>query len=324
MARNGGVLSLALAALLVQPVAAQEDGAGKQALRYQPTTAGQVTAWRLTSASKGDVVVKQGEQELQRQELEIEMTLDYQLQEQAAEGPVGVYEVQLERIKLEGQGPGALNAEMTLQGMSMPDGRFVPADDAPELSELLRATFAAPVERMRLPAAGGPVTSENLGSDAYRQLGQIDVPAMVLLMQPSFPEDGRALAPGERWKSKRRLPLGLELAQPVEIELEYELLEVRDGQARFRASGRCEVEGVDATNSNGQRLHLERLVYGVDAQLAFDAARGRAQGGEMTIEIELDLVPQGAPAGLHAITRMPAPYKLAPRSQEPSQEPSKE
>ena len=281
-------------------------------LAYRPSDPGTSTSWQLECATRGELVVLQHGQELHREPLELGLTVDLRLLEREPAGEQGVYELQLDRIAMTGSGNGALEVETSLAGLRKAD-RFLPAGES-GLGPMLQAAFAAPVERLRFPAAGELAVREERGGGAHRQLSDLDLASLLLLLQPCFPAGGR-VAPGARWRARRRLPLNFETPQPVELELEYELRAVEGDQATLGVAGRVELRDLAAVDVRGGGLAVHRLVYECAGALRFDAGRGRPGGGALELVIEQESAPEGMPPGGALVSRCTARYELARRAE---------
>ncbi|MBI3267779.1 MAG: hypothetical protein HYZ53_02060, partial [Planctomycetes bacterium] len=281
---------------------------------------GRVTNWTLVIRMQGDIVLSKGTGESKTTHQKNDMSVDYHTTEADAQGADGkgdarvVSEVAMDRMtmKTEQDGHGGMDVEMSAQGMSMAGVLRSPHAD-PQVKAMVEEMFAGPTARLRVPATGVGTEIERLGT-ARGPGSAFDPGVMVAFMQPSFPADGSKPAVGAHWKVTRTVPTEVKLDKELTLELEYELLSVKDGIANLGVTGKFEGKDMVGSNKMGQAMKLKRLAYDLKGTAEFNTGEGRLQSSTIDLGVEMDMAPLTEDgSGMSASMKMPTHYELARR-----------
>ncbi len=311
------VLATMLAAsTLLSPAGAQDgEKAASPRLRYLARKAGASRAWRLAVVGDGVIEATQPGRPAQRQTLGMDVAADYRTDgtpAEAKEADEVVTELTVERLKIIARQNGAvaLDAEMALGEMKV-GGRAQPLN--PELEQMLKETFGKPAARLRMPPSAQAIARDDLRRPGSDGLGDLDLAEMHAMLMPALPADGKPVEIGRRWKATRTVPLEFELEKPLEIEIEYSLVEVRAGRAIIRMAGRYQGRDVRG-QKDGRVLVMKTLTYDLMGRAEVDVAAGALHSAKLDLGIELEGTYEGDGVGLKM--EMPTTYEVRLRTPE--------
>jgi len=242
---------------------------------------------------------------------EIEAQVDFDLVGRGVSGALLAHDLVVHRMAMTTlQGGQRTSVEMNAEGTTENGVHHAPSNEAGR--EALAQSFGQPVATVSMPIDGESVGVRFLGSAAMEEaLGGFRLADNLLIFFPVLPVE--PVRPGDRWVGRRPVPMRYRLAEPVVLDMRYELAGLSEGLATIRATGSYEGRDLVGTDSRGRQVRLERLSYRTEGRVVFGVERGELESVELALEIDLELAPErDGESGLRL--RMPSGYRMACRS----------